>query len=251
MQGRSHLYIYDDFLTERKFERPLAELEGRLSTLDLQGPIARLSQLRNAKQLVTGMAREGVSTIIVVGDDATLDKVMWFLPDLGLTIGFLPLRAPFDTAKKLGVPVGILACDVLAARHIETFDLGKVNDQFFLTDVTFTRSLAKIGVLGQYTLRSMHGADITISNLSTNPRDGLFDVRICPQQEKRLSWWGRKQGQSETKLSLSSLSVSSSDSFQATVDRHRVDAKTFEFQVIKGAARFITGRRGLGNGPKG
>jgi diacylglycerol kinase family enzyme len=99
--------------------------------LGLQGPIVRLSPLRSAKEMVQSSVRDGVSTIVIVGDDVTVDRVMSFLPDLGLPIGYLPIRSPCRIAERFGIRSGLSACDVLAARHLDIVDVGVINDQYF------------------------------------------------------------------------------------------------------------------------
>ena len=124
-------YIYDDFLSDRGFEREVAALETKLNTYDLAGRIGRLALFRSPKDLVEGMVKDGTKTLIIVGNDSTLDKVMWFLPDLGITVGYIPLVGPSAIGELFNIPVGVAACEVITSRLVETIDTGKIDDRYF------------------------------------------------------------------------------------------------------------------------
>src|SRR5579859_2901734 len=116
----SYAFVYDGSSNDRRHERAIGEIEAKLTLLGIQGHEARLAQFRSAKDLIGSMVNKGVTTVVVIGNDQSLDKVLWFLPDFNVTLGYLPIAEPSRIAELLGIPTGVAACDVLAARLIET-----------------------------------------------------------------------------------------------------------------------------------
>lgn len=246
MQSRTHLYIYDEFLADRKFERMVSELETHLSTLDLQGPTVRLSPLRGtADSIQAFLVREGIRTIVVVGDDTTFDRVLPFLPQFRLPIGFIPLRTPAKIAERFLIPVGITACSVLAARYIDAIDLGMVDTHYFLMQASVLRTKASLVIPGQYRIHSAIGADIEILNAAANAKDGLLDIRFRPMEAVKPSWLSRRIPVSETQLRLPEIFVESPVPQPVRIDSHQIQLSSFRVHILPEALRFITGRQGI------
>ncbi len=240
MQGRSHLYIYDEFLSERKYERQLAAIEGRLASLDLSGATTRLSMLRGTRELVTSQVKDEITTVVIVGDDHTVDALMWFLPDLPVTVAYIPLRAPHHTADLLGIPSGLEACDVLAARKIETLDIGILDERYFLGEVSAAETMADVEVPGEFHVRAIAGGSIQFKNLGADAHDGQLDLVIRPREEK--SGWGRRHEMQETRLQVRQAILSSADPIEIQVDHQVVRGQRFQVGIVPNKLKFITGR---------
>ncbi|MCI0479802.1 hypothetical protein L0Y59_04625 [Candidatus Uhrbacteria bacterium] len=254
----AYVYIYDDFLSDRVFEREVAALETRLNTYDLAGRIGRLALFRSARDLVEGLVREGTTTVVVVGNDTTLDKTMWFLPDLDVTVGYVPLTGPSSVARLLGIPVGAEACDVLAARLVETIDMGRVDDRYFLTEISMPATMASLEIEGQYSISSMHGGSLAVRNLGgrvgsemviADAKDGYLEAVISPlPEERKASLWKREAAAKGTSIRLRHGVIVSKDPVEAMVDNHAVSGFRFEVSVVPKKLRIITGRgRRLGD----
>lgn len=253
----TYAYIYDDFLSDRRFERDVAALENALNTYDMAGQIGRLALFRSAKDLVTGCLDGHVTTIVLVGNDATLDKTMWFLPDLGVTIGYIPLAGPSAVADALGIPVGIRACDVLAARSIESLDMGRLDDRYFLTEVLLPATRAGIEVDGRYTVSPREGGAVSVRNLGgvtagaalepADAHDGYLDIVITPRERERKHVFFHRHdaGNAETRLRLREGLIMADDPVTAYVDNHVVNGFSFRLAIAPEALRLITGRRRL------
>lgn len=250
MTRDSYAFIYDDFLNDRKYERMLAELDARLASLDLVGRSGRLTLFRSAKDLVESMVSQGVTTIVVVGNDRTLDKVMWFLPDLDVTVGYLPVDEPSGVADVLGIPKGIEACDVLAARLIETLDVGKLDDRYFLTEVSLPQTIASVGIEGMYRISPPHGGSITVRNLSTgvangvlaaDARDGFLEVVVTPREEGNGK---RRRGKKaeETRILLRRGEIVSPDPVEVFADNHVLNGMRFTLGIVPKKLKIVTGR---------
>ncbi len=251
MHKGNYIFIYDEFLTDKRHERVLAAVEQRLATLDLSGRVGRLTLFRNPKDLVEGMARgQAGATVVIVGNDQTLDRVMWFLPDLDVIVGYIPLANPSDMAKLLGIPLGVEACDVLGARHIETLDVGRLDDRYFLTEVRLPRTNAAIDIEGRYRVSAMYGGSLAVRNLGkasggeacvSDAKDGLLEVVISPQSGDRGRFWQRSMP--ETRILMRAGSIVSEEPVEAFADDHAVSGRHFALDILPGKLRMVTGRR--------
>lgn len=249
MNRDSYAFIYDDFLSDRQHERRVTEIEARLAALDLTGRAARLALFRSAKDLVESMVHQGVTTIVVIGNDRTLDKVMWFLPDLDVTLGYLPIAEPTKVAEVLGIPRGIEACDVLAARIIETLDVGRLNERYFLTEVKLPQTIASVDIEGRYRVSPKDGGSIVVRNLGSavvknepqaDARDGLLEVIITPHEESK-GRWGRKKS-TETRVRISHGEIVSPEPVDVYADNHVVNGMRFALNILPKKLKVITGR---------
>lgn len=257
--NRLYAYLYDDFLSDKAYERVLAQVETRLSALGIQGRTSRLAIFRSARELVEAVVKDGAQTVVVVGNDRSLQKTMWFLPDLPVTIGYIPVCEPSGIGSILGIPQGEAACDVLAARRIESLDIGTIENRYFFTEVRLEETHAAVQIAGNYRLSPRDGGTICIRNLggmgaggraTADPRDGLLDVVIQPtpleQKNPRLLPWFKKtippEPQEETRMLLADAIITSEKPVDVLVDGNRLSGQTFHVSVIPKKIAFITGR---------
>ncbi|MBU1037138.1 hypothetical protein KKF32_03815 [Patescibacteria group bacterium] len=185
-----YLYIYDTFLNNKKFAGILNRIENRLTDLEIKGKIYRLNILKNMKEMVEEGIKQGVKTIVVVGDDQTFSKMINIIVDLNITLGLIPVSNKSKIAQILGVPPAENACDILAQRLIKKIDLGKINQQYFIDSAIITHSPVtlefnkyKITPLFKDSLISICNLGLLTSspqiyrNIS-NPTDGLLEVVV-------------------------------------------------------------------------
>ncbi len=251
----AYAYIYDDFLTDRRYQDIVAALETRLSSMSLDGKIGRLALFRSAKEMVEGFVNQGASNIIIVGNDDTLNKVMWFLPDLPVVVGYIPIAEPSDVATLLNVPVGLDACEAIGARLIEHLDLGKLGDRYFLTQAVFENTTAKVRVNNSYTLSLIGGGTIRVKNLGSithgrytvaDARDGQLEITMIPHEPADLGSriWNRigRKKQNRTRIQVSSAEIISEQPIEAQADRFAVSGFKFPVSAVPAKLKIITGR---------
>ncbi len=249
----SYAYIYDDFLADPRFQDALATLETRLASLGLSGHVGRLTLFRSAKELVEGFVAQGAKTIVAVGNDNTVNKLMWFLPDLPVVLGYLPLAEPSGMARLLNIPIGLDACSALSARLIETLDMGKINDRYFLTEAVFENTRAQLNVENSYKLSLASGGSIMIRNLGTmdkynfqsDARDGLLEAVLIPQQKEDFGarFWRRMHKEPEhTQITFKQGEIVSDQPVEAHADRFSVSGFKFQLSIEPRKLKVITGR---------
>lgn len=127
-------YFYDTFINEKKYESALIKTENRLIELGINGRIEKLTILRNGKELIEEAIKRGAHTIIAVGDDNTLLKIINIVANHKVTVGFIPLRES-SLAKILGIKDSLDACNVLSKRLIKKVNLGKANQNYFFASL--------------------------------------------------------------------------------------------------------------------
>lgn len=141
-----YYYLYDTFLADKKYEKAIDRIKTRLLDLDIQGKHERLTLLKSIDELVSDETKKGFTTIVVVGNDKTFLKLIDAAAKNGLTLGIIPIGEENNLAACLGMPAEEDACDVIAARKIAQFDLGKVNNSYFFSSLKINKNLDRLTI---------------------------------------------------------------------------------------------------------
>lgn len=95
---------------------------------------------RDPKKLFRDARRavdDGEEFLIIGGGDGTLGTVAGYLAYSETTLGVLPLGTGNAFARDLHIPTNVdVACDIIAAGHVLSVDLGRVNNKHFLNVAT-------------------------------------------------------------------------------------------------------------------
>lgn len=242
-----YLYIYDAFLSHQRWQQFLEAVERRVTDLGIAGKIARLTILKNIRELVQDAVRAGVKTIVAIGDDQTFTKMINVVADLNITLGLIPATTNSNIARALGIPPRELACDVLAARIVRKIDLGKINDYFFLdsahivnADVRITGdgfSVKPLTRLNTIQLCNVRQAD---SRVVSNPTDGVLEAVITPVQS---SWLSRRRLTS-TILPFTRLRIDAAGHDASIITDDQVILKTpARVEIVPRKLKVIVGSR--------
>ena len=187
-----YLYLYDSFLNKKKYNTVLARIETRLTDLGIGGKIFRLSPLRNVEELIADEIRGGTKTIVVVGNDKTLNQIVNISAQHDCTIGLIPIGPDNTIARIIGIPENEAACNVLAARMVKRIDLGKINNVYFLSSLQLDGAAVTLRCENQYVVTPPRPrSSVTVCNLRPlaatglgaayfNPEDGLLEVLVQP-----------------------------------------------------------------------
>ena len=260
-----YCYIYDSYLNDRKHGRVMAAIETRLTDLGLSGRIGRLNAFTNARGLVRDEIRRGVQTVVVVGNDQTVAKVVAGIGDGDITLGIIPVGQPDDIARSLGIPAGALACDVLSRRVTQRVDLGSLNGQPFLSEVRIPPADYVVEIEGRYRIfpqtkdcevvvSNMRGLGGAVPNRSArdlgDPQDGVLDAMIMPVRSG--GWLSSLRGGEPTLVPVRRMTVRGDEPFEAMVDSVPVSGKEMVIEVLPDRLKVITGRdRVFGDGQEG
>lgn len=211
-----NIFIYDEFLAQKNFQSVLNRVEVRITDLGLNGKIIRLGAMKDVREAVRTEILRGAKTIIAVGDDATVNRVINAM--IGIDEGELPLGpVPFAVipigkrqnfiAGALGVPENEKANEILSARRIERLDLGKANDHYFLSSASIKNKNTTLEIDQNFTLEIAESGSINIVNLQTanlslpgavkpDPRDGSLELIIDVKKNRLLKRPAGQSGQS-------------------------------------------------------
>lgn len=201
-----YYYFYDSFLSDSKYQKILHRIENRIVDLGISGKIERASMLIDPEKLILDNIKKGVKTIIAVGNDKTVDKIINIAATEKIVVGIIPIGKKNKIAKTLGIPEGSMACDLLSQRRVQNLDLIKMNNKYYLSNLIinakntnvicedkFEISLPKKqGKIYIYNLADKNEIK-KIFNLSQNidnyfnPNDGLLDLVVKPTKQNFIS----------------------------------------------------------------
>src|SRR3989338_7559622 len=126
--------IFDSFASKPKYQKTVAQIEGRFVDLGLKMNVIKLNLLRSLKETIEEGVKKGVQTVVAVGDDSLFTKLINLAADKKIVVGFIPLR-PSRITSLLGIPEGEAACSIISARRTAVLDLGKINNLYFVANV--------------------------------------------------------------------------------------------------------------------
>jgi len=245
-----YYYVYDEFISDKKHERELIAIENRLADLGIGGRVARLALFRHAESLVVDELRRGqITTVVVVGNDQTVHKVLDAIADYDVAFGIIPVGPDNTFARMLGIPSGASAVDVLSARNLETIDTGRLNGQRFVTGVCFPKQVGKITCDNRFTIETLRAGTIEIRNLACgvvetgevgNPKDGLLEAVVFVEPKHGL--FRKAVGAKKSIVGSREFEVEFSEVVTATADGKEVKNTHFSITIEPLALKVITGK---------
>jgi diacylglycerol kinase family enzyme len=168
-------------------------MEIRLTDLGLNGKIIRLGGIKNIRGTIQNEIKLGAKTIIAVGNNQTINKIIGAIIDTDIygdfqkktLLGIIPIGSDNSIAASFGIKNEEEACNILLARRIEKLDLGLVGSHYFLNQASI-QSLGTTLEINDYTLEVSEKGEVKIINLlsdpkekiKSNPHDGLLDILI-------------------------------------------------------------------------
>lgn len=188
-----HVYIYDEYLNKNKYNRAINRLEIRLTDLGLNGKIIRLDAIKNIKSAIQNEIKIGSKTIVAVGNNQTVNKIIGAIIDSDIyddfqqktLLGIIPIGEDNSIADSFGIKNAEEACNILLARRVEKIDIGSAGDNYFLNQSTIESAGTTLEING-YTIESQDRGEIKIINLlsdkketiKSNPHDGKLEILI-------------------------------------------------------------------------
>jgi len=241
-----YVYIYDDYLNKSKYCRALNNLEIRLTDLGLGGKIIRLGTIKNVKTLIQGEIKTGAKTIVAVGNNKTINKIINAVIDdeiynffqKNILLFIIPIGDNNSIAESLGIKKDD-ACETLLARRIKKIDIGIINDRYFLNKVTLAGQAINLEIENNYSLEIKERSQLSIINLAhgddlnkeikSNPQDGLLDLYI------------KERGRDYTYLTVKKLKITNKNEV-LIIDEGEELMSPAELGVIKEKLNFIVGK---------
>jgi len=180
-----HVYIYDYYVTQKKYARTMADVETRLTDLGLNGKIIRIGVNQNIFSLVESELNRGIKTIIAVGNDFTIHKIINIMAGSKVPLGIIPIGKDNNKiAQSLGIEMNVLACNTISSRRIEILNLGQVNKNYFLTKSSIDSSGSTIEIDKDYSIEIKDRGEIEIINLAFKDDKIPENINVSPCDEK-------------------------------------------------------------------
>ena len=191
-----YVYLYDNFLRQKKYDGIIKEIETRLTDYGIAGKIIRLQHYTNAKTIVDEETKKGAKTVVIVGNDITFGHVLSRAATSSAVFGFLPIGPENAIANVLGIPVGVDSCDVLSRRRNVRLDVGWFNNRYFVSRLNIPPSDITIQYDEQFSVSATRGKmELVVCNLQpyhwkvggrrgkeivVHPQDGKLEAFVRP-----------------------------------------------------------------------
>lgn len=254
-----HIYIYDKFLGQKKYDSILARIETRITDLGLNGKIIRMSLMNSVYEAIENEVKTGAKTIIAVGNDSLLHQVVNVMAKLSflkiiaakVPVGFIPVGKNGNTlAPVLGIGLEENACDALSARRITSLDLGKANDEYFLAQATITSKGTAVEIDQNYSIEIMGAGEIGVINLpaddslpekaKTKANDGVLELFIKTNSSRKFLPIGKKNKESSV-FSFKKLKIINKN-FPVILDNAKEIPAPVEISIAKEKINLIVGK---------
>jgi diacylglycerol kinase family enzyme len=191
-----YVYLYDNFLKQKKFAPIVKAMETRLTDFGIAGKILRLQNFTNPHAVIEDEINRGASAIIIVGNDQTFGHVLSRAATSSILFGFLPVGAKNSIAEVLGIPPGIDGCDVLSKRRKVKLDVGWVSNRnrYFISQLHIPPSDITVEYDEKFKVSGRHNKmELVVCNLQpfvwrdtrkkkfvVHPQDGKLEAFLRP-----------------------------------------------------------------------
>jgi len=243
-----YYYVYDEFVQGQKFERELALVETRLTDLGISGKIARLALFRDPGEFIRDAVAQGAKTVIAVGDDRTLRKVIDAVGDEDVVLGIIPMTKDNNAiADILGMPQGVTACDILSGRIVESLDIGVVSGHRFLhTAIIQTSPEMTVECEGQFKIYPPKKSTVEVRNMTfadalaraANPIDGKIEIVV---RDGGHSVFRKKTPATLVPVTHAKI-MTGGPTVDLSVDGELFEGEEFHVSVLPGRIKMITGK---------
>ena len=175
-----NIFVYDGFLD--KYKKTVRRVEENLNKLKLQGKIIYLRDVKNLKSSLESEINMGAKTIITVGNNETVNRIIGILSNISekIPLAIIPVGPNNSIAQSLGISNEKDACYILSGRRVEKIKLAQTSSSFFINNAKIKSSGTSIYIDGSYKLFPQKSGECTIYNLP--PEKPIFDhINVDPQ----------------------------------------------------------------------
>ena len=251
-----HYFIFDQFLNDKKYTTVINKIETRLTDLGINGRTEKLSILKRLPDTLNDIDKKGATTIVAVGNDHTISKIIGLLPAHDITLGIIPIGSENHIANRLGIPEGEAACEIIAARLIEKIDLGKANNYYFISHLDILSNEQITIDCGSYSVSTTETSNIlSIRNFksaksdgekdsSSNPKDGILEA-VFNSEQKSQGFFNifKKSYSKESIFPFKKIKIKcSTETIPALADGHLTIKTPIAVEVIPKKLKVIVGK---------
>lgn len=259
-----YLYFLDKLAQEQQGGFSIPVFESAIVQHDIHGRVERLSTFKDPAVIIEqALGDQAITTIVIVGADATFFELLPYAREHGLTLGFVPLQKRSTLGALLGLPTGIECAPILSRRLSRTIDLLKIESgeqtHFLLGGITLPENAA-VRIThtdgDEWSIRAKPGSATTISienigNIDSftkgrskirNYHDALMDVVTTTHMSiKRL--FGQQEREEESRFQEAEVYIESrSATSSATGDNGVAIPLPCHVSVISNAVTCVVGK---------
>jgi diacylglycerol kinase family enzyme len=244
-------YIYDHYLSDKKYDKILAKIEARIIDLGIQGKINKITLLKNFETYVQEIAGKKPEALVIVGNDETVAKILNIVAEKELVLGIIPVGEPNVIARYFGIGKETAACEIISARKIKEIDLGKINGQFFMSSVEVFGEGASVICNDKFEIKALKDTEkIGIYNLCLegdsekffNPQDSALELISLPKETRGVFGFLNKKHLVESMIKVKKAKIlSSPNSNSVLVDGHKTMKTPAEVTLADKKLRVIVG----------
>ncbi len=245
-------YIYDSFLSDKKYNKVLTRIENRLLDLGINGKTNRITLLKNFESYIKELIDKKPDVVIIVGNDKTLAKILNIVADKEIILGIIPIGEENVIADFFGINKEEQACDIIAARRIEEIDLGNVNGQYFLSSVEIYGVGTVIICNDSYEIKALENTEkLGIYNLCLkdnmgvvfNPQDKNLEIISTPKVSGSFFNFGKNKPLIKGLIRVQKAKIlSSQENNSVLVDAHKIMKTPAEVTISNRKLKIIVGK---------
>jgi len=250
-----YVYLYDNFLSNKKFDAIVKSMEVRLTDYGIAGKILRLNNFIDVKPIIDDEIKRGATTIVIVGNDKTFGNVLSRSATCKVTFGFLPVGPDNTISDVLGIPINLESCDVLSRRLRERLDVGWVNNRYFVSQLHVYPSKIEVDYDEKFRVKSENELEIVVCNLqpffwktdkkdrnqvTVNPKDGKLEAFLRPAKKKR--WFGKYTYEQASVFPFEEMIIRSDTAFEIEADGKKTKEKKIKIKLAPSRIDVIVGR---------
>ncbi|OGH88985.1 MAG: hypothetical protein A2537_01530 [Candidatus Magasanikbacteria bacterium RIFOXYD2_FULL_36_9] len=249
-----YIYLYDNFLRQKKYDSIIKSVEVRLTDYGIAGKILRLNNFIDPKQIIDDEIKRGAKTVVIVGNDATFGYVLSRAATCDCNFGFLPIGPDNTISEVLGIPVGVEACDVLSKRRKESLDVGWMNNRYFVSKLHILPAKLKVVYDERFSVTANDKMEMVVCNLQpyywkketkdtaqqvVHPQDGKLEAFLRPLTKQ--GWWGYKY-EDPSVFPFEEMEITSDSPFTVEADGKVSKEVKVKIKLAHGKVDMIVGR---------
>ena len=248
-----YIYLYDSFIRDRAYRSMIKNIEIRLTDFGISGKIIRLTTLSNAHGIIEDEMRYGAQTVVVVGNDVTLGRVLARAALCDVVFGYIPVDNKQTVAQMLGIPGGPDAADVLSRRRIVELDVGEVNERYFVSQLQIQPAIIRAEYDGKFAVSSPDcQMALTVCNLrpfrgssfthpgKIHPQDGKLEAFVQPVRQG--GWLKKGIGIPASTFPFSEMVVRGRDPFVMEMDGVQSKEMSVRIRLASKRVQMIVGK---------
>lgn len=249
-----YVYLYDNFLYQKKFIPLVKAMEVRLTDYGIAGKILHLSSYLDTKPVIDVEIRRGAITVVMVGNDKTFGHVLSRGATCDCVFGFLPVGPDNTIAEILGIPTGLESVDVLAKRRKERLDIGWMNSRFFVSRLHIKPARLVVSYDERFRVTANDKMEMVVCNLQpfywkkhkkdheeqvVHPQDGKLEAFLRPLTKR--GWWGYKYEEPSI-FPFEEMEITAKEPFAVEADGKTSKEIKIKIKLARNKIEMIVGR---------